>query len=225
MQNKIDAVAMDGPAGAGKSSVAKAVAKRLDFLFVDTGAMYRAITLAAMRAEVDLHDVQALGRLAQEQRIAFDESGTRIFLNNEDVSELIRTPELTRNIKYIANAEPVRAELVKQQQMIAQERPVVMEGRDITTVVLPNARWPLYLDASVECRARRRMKDLTAQGDSMELKELMADIEARDRSDQEREVGPLMRTDTQIYLDTSEMTQEEVVTWIVERVEHDRRED
>jgi cytidylate kinase len=219
---RIEAIGMDGPAGAGKSTVAKRVAEALDFLYVDTGAMYRAVTLAAMQTETDLEDDQAMGALARESEIRFDHTGTKVFLNGDDVSEAIRTPELTRNIKYAAGSTAVRTELVRQQQAIAKHRPVVMEGRDITTVVLPHARWPFYLDASVDCRAERRMKDLEAKGEAMAMEELKRDIEARDRSDAEREVGPLQRTDAQIYLDTSAMTQEEVVDWIVKRVRKDR---
>lgn len=216
-----NAVGIDGPAGAGKSTVAKLVAQRLGFLYVDTGAMYRAVTLAAMRAGVELEDERAMGAVASAVDIGFNDDGTRIFLNGEDVSADIRTPELTRLIRFAARAEPVRTVLVAQQQRIASERPVVMEGRDITTVVMPDARWPFYLDASVACRAQRRLQDLVAMGREVDLDTLVRDIEERDASDFNRSVGPLQRTDAQIYVDTSDMTREQVVDALVARVTAD----
>ncbi|MHC4870899.1 MAG: (d)CMP kinase [Planctomycetota bacterium] len=215
MESKKNAVAIDGPAGAGKSTVAKRVAESLGFLFVDTGAMYRAVTLTAERQGVDMEDAEEMGRTARAIEITFDETGRQVFVNGEDVSSEIRTPELTAKIKYAASSAPVRTELVAQQQQIAEKRPVVMEGRDITTVVLPDAKWRIYLDASVECRAERRMKDFAESGEAADLNKIMEEIEARDRSDFEREVGPLKRIPEQIYVDTSEMTQDEVIDHIV----------
>jgi cytidylate kinase len=211
----IDAVAIDGPAGAGKSTVARAVARRLGFLYVDTGAMYRAVALAAVRRGVDLEDPEAMGRVAESIDLAFDATGERIAVDGEDVTAAIRTPDLTKKIRYAAGAEPVRRALVRDQQAIAETQPVVMEGRDITTVVLPHARWRFYLDASVECRARRRLRDLEAAGHAASFEELAAGIAERDRSDTERAVGPLRRTGEQIYLDTSAMTQAEVIDRVV----------
>jgi cytidylate kinase len=215
VESKKNAVAIDGPAGAGKSTVAKRVAESLGFLFVDTGAMYRAVTLTAERQGVDMEDAEEMGRTARAIEITFDETGRQVFVNGEDVSSEIRTPELTAKIKYAASSAPVRTELVAQQQQIAEKRPVVMEGRDITTVVLPDAKWRIYLDASVECRAERRMKDFAESGEAADLNKIMEEIEARDRSDFEREVGPLKRIPEQIYVDTSEMTQDEVIDHIV----------
>jgi CMP/dCMP kinase len=218
----VEAVAIDGPAGAGKSTIARAVAGRLHFLFVDTGAMYRAVTLAAVRAGTDLADPEAMGAVARASKIDFDETGRRVCLDGEDVSDAIRTADLTRKIRHAAAAAPVREELVARQRRIAESRPVVMEGRDITTVVLPDARWKFYLDASVQCRAERRLRDLSAQGDAPGLAALAAEIEARDRSDFDRPVGPLKRTGEQIYLDTSDMTPEEVTDALVRTVNEDR---
>jgi cytidylate kinase len=215
-----EGVGIDGPAGAGKSTIAKTLAKNLGYLFVDTGAMYRAVTLAAMRKGVTLEDEPAMGKIARKIKINFDQTGTKVFVDGEDVSEEIRKPELTANIKFAARAPEVREELVRQQQAIAQTQPVVMEGRDITTVVLKNARWKFYLDASVECRALRRQKDLAGKGIEEGLEKISKDIKERDRSDFERRVGPLMRTDDQIYVDTSDMSQQEVVAHIEEIIKN-----
>lgn len=211
MGEQVDAVAIDGPAGAGKSTVARAVAERLGFQYVDTGAMYRAVALAAIRRDVDLADPEAMGRVARESALAFDASGERIRLDGEDVSDEIRTPGVTRNTRYAASAAPVRTELVRRQQEMARDRAVVMEGRDITTVVLPHARWKIYLDASVACRAHRRRADLRSAGVETDLAALEREIADRDRSDTERSVGPLVRTPEQVYVDTSDLTQEEVI--------------
>jgi cytidylate kinase len=221
INNKLfEGVGIDGPAGAGKSTIAKTLAKNLDYLFVDTGAMYRAVTFAAMQKGVALEDEAAMGEVARIIKISFDTTGTKVFIDGEDVSKEIRTPELTVNIKFAARAPEVRDELVRQQQVIAQTRPVVMEGRDITTVVLKNAKWKFYLDASVECRAIRRQKDLAGKGIDEDIEKIKRDIEERDRSDFERKVGPLMRTDEQIYVDTSNMSQSEVVAHIEEIIKN-----
>ncbi|MFW5857123.1 MAG: (d)CMP kinase, partial [Planctomycetota bacterium] len=199
----------------------RAVADRLGFVYVDTGAMYRAVALAALRRGVALDDPEAMGGVARAVTIAFDVTGTRLLLDGEDVSAAIRTAEVTRNTRYAASAPPVRTELVRRQQELAADRQVVMEGRDITTVVLPHARWKFYLDASVACRARRRQADLAAAGEPADLAVIADEIEARDRSDRERAVGPLRRTDDQIYLDTSDLSPEAVVDRIVTRVRAD----
>ncbi|MFH0910827.1 MAG: (d)CMP kinase [Planctomycetota bacterium] len=218
----IRAVAIDGPAGAGKSTVARGVAEALGFLYIDSGAMYRAVTLAAMRAGANLHDPEALGAVARSCRLDFDESGTRILLDGEDVSTAIRTPEITAQVRFAASAPPVRAELVGRQRALARARPVVMEGRDITTVVLPEAQWKFYLDAAPECRARRRLKDLDAAGHPTRLEALLGEIASRDRSDLERAVGPLKRTGDQVYLDTTDLSVAEAVQQIVRRAQDGR---
>ena len=219
--SRFPSVGIDGPAGAGKSTVARRVAERLGFLFVDTGAMYRAVTLAAMRAGTPLEDDAAMGAVARACTITFSPDGTAVFLDGEDVSAAIRTPELTRNIRHAASAPSVRAVLVARQQSMARERPVVMEGRDITTVVIPGAKWLFYLDASVECRVRRRLADLVASGQKADPEELRLDIVARDQSDFNRAVGPLCRTPEQVYLDTSGMTADAVIAAIIDRVRAD----
>lgn len=189
MPAQFNAIAIDGPAGAGKSTVAGKVAARLNFLYVDTGAMYRAVALKATRAGVNLEDEAALGAVACGSNLEFDASGTRLLLDGVDVSREIRSPEITAVTRYAARAKPVREELVRRQREMAAARPVVMEGRDITTVVLRDARWKFYLSASPEERARRRAQEMSAAGHAAEFDAILRDILDRDASDMK--VGPL----------------------------------
>lgn len=218
-----DAVAIDGPAGSGKSTIARAVAAQLGFLYIDTGAMYRTVALAAVRRGVPLEDEAAMAQLAQGIGIAFDATGTRVLLDGEDVSAPIRTPEITNITKFAAHAPGVRARLVELQQQMARNRPAVMEGRDITTVVLPGARWKFFVTASPEERARRRMKDFTAGGHAMDFDKLLQDIIARDASD--NAVGPMKQAQEIAragggitLLDTTGLTPDEVIARMVAQV-------
>ena len=222
-ENMVEAIGIDGPAGSGKSTIARQVAERLGFTYIDTGAMYRAVALQAFRLGVDLEDEGAMARIASETDINFDSTGTIIYLNNEDISAAIRTPEITGITKYAARVTDVRHCLVARQQEMARKRPVVMEGRDITTVVLAQARWRIFLTASPEVRAERRMKDFAERGHTVSYSELLKEIIARDESD--NSVGPmkeaqeLARAGRGIYLlDTSQLTQEEVIDKIVKYV-------
>ena len=218
-----DAVAIDGPAGSGKSSVAKRIADARGFLYVDTGAMYRAVALKAMRGGVDLEDPAAMAAVAEGADISFDDTGTRILLDGEDVSGEIRTPEIAKNVKFAARVPEIRARLVRLQQGMCERRPVVMEGRDITTVVLPRARWKFFLTASPEARAGRRHAEMLAAGRDVELADILADINMRDASDYQ--VGPMkdardraMKNDGIHYIDTSNMTPDDVVATILDRM-------
>lgn len=220
MNDLIDSVAIDGPAGSGKSSVARRIAEARGFLYVDTGAMYRAAILAAMRRGVDLEDPAAVTRAAAAADIAFDASGTRIMLDGQDVSADIRDPEVTRNVKYAARVPEIRAMMVERQRSMAEKRPVVMEGRDIATVVLPRARWKFFLTASPEVRAARRHAELIAAGKEISLASILDDINARDASD--FQVGPMKEArdralagDGIVHLDTSGMTPDEVIAAIL----------
>lgn len=211
-------IAIDGPAGSGKSTVAKAIAKRLAALYIDTGAMYRALTLKAMRHHVDLHDERALVALAHETRIELAENAgaLQVYLDGEEVSGLIRTPELTNNVKFIARIPGVRAEMVRLQQIIGREGRAVLEGRDIGTVVFPDADRKFYLDASVDERARRRHRELAAMGHEADLAQIRSDIAARDESDEKRAVGALRQADDAIRIDTSDMTIEQVIDKVLD---------
>jgi cytidylate kinase len=217
------AVAIDGPAGAGKSTVGRALAERLGWLYVDTGAMYRAVTLKAVREGVDLEsgDVEdgtnalaaELARVAREARVELREGppGRCVMLDGEDVTEAIRTPELTRLVRHVARCGAARAEMVTKQRALAEAGGIVMEGRDIGTVVLPEAAAKFYLDAAPDERARRRAVDLEGAGADVDRSRLEAEIVSRDRSDRERADGPLKAAADAEVVDTSGMSFEEVV--------------
>lgn len=210
-------IVIDGPAGAGKSTVARRLAERLGGTYLDTGAMYRAFTLRALRLQVDLEDPAALvevvdgGRL----RMAPEAGGLRVYLDDEDVTAAIRTPEVTRSIHHIAGCGPVRERLVEQQRKLADELPppVVAEGRDLGSVVFPSARIKVYLDASVKVRARRRLADLRA--DAPALAELEAEIALRDERDRTRDVAPLVQVDDAVVVDSTALDPEQVLERLV----------
>lgn len=205
-------IAIDGPAGSGKSTVSKMIAKSLGLLYIDTGAMYRALTLKAMKMSLRLEDEDALVKLACSTSIDLRENGgsLHIFLDGEDVSGAIRTVEVTNNIKYIARIPGVRREMVKLQRSIGKKHGAVLEGRDIGTVVFPDADYKFYLDADVEERANRRYKELAASGNNISMDALKEDVIARDLSDMERAVGPLKRAEDAIFIDTTRLSIEGV---------------
>ena len=206
-------IAIDGPAGSGKSTVSKRIAKRLGLIYIDTGAMYRALTLKAMRGEIDLEDAETLTALARSTRIDLkEESGIlKVFLDGEDVSTLIRTPLVTNNVKYIARVPEVRAEMVKSQRAIGERSGAVLEGRDIGTVVFPDADYKFYLDADADERARRRHKELAESGEKISLERIKKDVVERDMSDMNRNVGALKKADGAIVIDTTKLSIDGVV--------------
>lgn len=209
-------VAIDGPAGSGKSTVSKLVAKRLGLLYIDTGAMYRSLTLKAMKVGADLEDADALTRLAQATKIELkDGTKLRVYLDGEDVSDAIRTVEVTNSIRFVAKVPGVRHEMVKLQREIGHKASAVLEGRDIGTVVFPDARYKFYLDADVEERAKRRQQDLVAAGKNMPLDILIKDVKERDASDFNRKVGPLKKADDAIVIDTTKLSIDQVVDRII----------
>jgi cytidylate kinase len=209
-------VAMDGPAGAGKSTVAKTLAKKLGYLHIDTGAMYRSVTLAALRTKADLKNDTQLEQLAKNSKIELKpgEIENKVFLNGEDVSKDIRTPEVTQASAFIANCVPVRKILVARQQQMGREDSAsyggaVLEGRDIGTDVFPDAQYKFFLDASVETRAKRRYNDLIKAGTQTTLEAVLADVQARDDRDYNRAVGGLRKTADSIVMDHSDLTVEQ----------------
>jgi cytidylate kinase len=215
-------IAIDGPAGSGKSTVSRLVAKKLGLLYLDTGAMYRALTLKAMRESLDLEDAAALVEMTENTKIRLEpeSSGdaTKVFLDNKDVTRQIRTPELTENIKYIARVPGVRECMVKIQRSIGEKSGAVLEGRDTTTVVFPDAAYKFYLDADINERAKRRFRELKALGMNATLEEVLQDAERRDKSDQTRSVGALKRAEDAIYIDTTNLSIDEVVGKILTSV-------
>ncbi len=210
-------IAIDGPAGSGKSTVSKRLAKRLGLLYIDTGAMYRALTLKAIRDKVDLEDESSLIALARTTKIDLEEKGEnlKVFLDGEDVAGLIRTQELTNKVKYIAGTPGVRSEMVKLQRAIGERRGAVLEGRDIGTVVFPNADYKFYLDADPEERTRRRYKELAEIGQKVNLETIKKDVTSRDRSDMTRSVGALKKASDAILVDTTRLSIDEAVEKIL----------
>lgn len=210
-------IAIDGPAGAGKSTVAKRVAEKLGWLYVDTGAMYRAVALLALRQGVSFDDGAALTALAQTARIELlpAAQGCRVLLDGEDVSEAIRMPEVGSAASPVSAVSGVRRALVAQQQAMAAAKPVVMDGRDIGTVVLPDAPCKVFLTASPQVRARRRALELQAKGIKADVDEIAADIAARDQRDSSRAHSPLRQADDARLLDSSACSIDEVVAQII----------
>ncbi len=213
-------VTIDGPAGSGKSTTARAVSHRLDYVFLDSGALYRAVTLAAIRAGVDTKDEKRVASIARACSIEMTrtaEGDNRIFLDQEDVTGAIRQPEITNAIAPVAAHKQVRQTLVSKQRALATDGGIVAEGRDMGTVVFPDADLKIYMHASLEERARRRLLELEGKGIQTSLQSLMNDIAQRDRSDTERAFGPLRQPDDAIVVDTSTMMFEEQVSLIVSK--------
>ena len=214
-------IAIDGPAGAGKSTAAKGAAKKLGWIYVDTGAMYRAMALYLLRNGIDPDDEERLSEALTEAviTIEFREGQQRVILNGEDVTSLLRTEEVG-NMASVSSANPhVREKLVALQQKLAAETSVVMDGRDIGTVVLPDAGLKIYLTASVDVRAERRFQELTEKGGSPDLEEIKRDIEERDYRDSHREHSPLRQAEDAVLLDSSCLTIEETIDAILKLAE------
>lgn len=209
-------IAIDGPAGSGKSTVAKAVAQLLNITYLDTGAMYRAVTYAAMKANLSFDDEAALKTLVDD--IQLDISPKSIQLNGEDVTEAIRTPEVTRCVSDVSKVGYVREKMVILQREIALNQPVIMDGRDIGTVVLPQATYKFFLIADPVERAKRRMLELEAKGFEASLEVITEEIITRDKIDSEREISPLMRAADAIEIDTTHLSIEDVIRKIISLV-------
>jgi len=206
-------VAVDGPSGAGKSTVCRAVARRLNFLLVDTGALYRAVTLAALQRDLDLKDAESLGSLAVELEIDFETSdgGQRVLLDGEDVTDAIRTARVSRSVSQVSAHPQVRDALLDRQRELGRSRDSIVEGRDIGTVVFPDADLKVFYTASVEARARRRHAELVERGESIELEAVRLDMIERDARDRARDVAPLRQPEDALVLDTSGLSFDEAV--------------
>lgn len=198
-------VAIDGPAGAGKSTVARGAAKKLGYIYVDTGALYRTVALAATRNGV-LESAEKTEQMLKDITVdlAFDDAGAQcVYLNGEDVSSLIRTPEISMAASNVSKIPAVRAFLLGLQRDIAAKNNVIMDGRDIATVVLPDAQVKIFLTASPECRAERRYKELLEEGENVKYDDVLADVNARDYQDSHREIAPLKPAEDSVIADTS----------------------
>ncbi|HEY2414749.1 MAG TPA: (d)CMP kinase [Pirellulaceae bacterium] len=211
-------VAIDGPAGAGKSSIASRLAERLGFAFLDTGAMYRAVALAALRSSLGARDEEAIAALADSLTIEFD--GKRTLLDGEDVSAAIRTIEVSTAVHLAADNVAVRRRLVELQRQIAAGRDLVTEGRDQSTVAFPNADCKIFLTASREERARRRFEELSNRGELVTFEDVLAQQDERDRRDESRLVGRLLKADDAIEVPTDGLTLEQVVERLEQIVRH-----
>lgn len=209
-------IAIDGPGGAGKSTIAKQVARALDIDYIDTGAMYRAVGYKLIRDNVDIYDEDAL--LAMLEATDIDFSGGKTILDGEDISDRIRTQEISRKASECSALAPVRAKLVELQKKMGSTKSVIMDGRDIGTVVLKDAELKIYLTASAEERAERRYKELLLKGEDISYEKVLADMQERDYNDMHREITPLRKADDAIELDTTGMSIDEVTEYILRKV-------
>ena len=210
-------VAIDGPAGAGKSTIAKAIAAKMGYVYVDTGAMYRAMALYFLRAGIASEDEEKISSVVDDISVSikYEDGAQHVILNGEDVTGLIRTEEVGNMASASSVYAPVRSKLVALQQELAKTTDVIMDGRDIGTVVLPNADVKIFLTASVECRAKRRFDELVAKGMEADFDKIAKDIEERDYRDSHREISPLKQAEDAILVDSSDMTIDEVVNTII----------
>lgn len=211
-------VAVDGPAGAGKSTIAKAVAKKMNLIYVDTGAMYRAMALFMIWEGIDKNDSEGIAKKCKEADITIRyENGEQVvYLNGNNVSSYLRTEEVGNMASATSPNPAVRSKLTELQKKLALGADCIMDGRDIGTVVLPNAQTKIYLTASSAVRAKRRFDELTAKGETCDIDKIKADIEERDYRDMHRENSPLKQADDAVYVDTSDMSKDEVIDRIIE---------
>jgi len=217
-------IAIDGPAGAGKSSVARRLAEALGYLYIDTGAMYRAATWLTRKNNLDLKDGEAIARLAEESEIILkpadqtSEGRIRVFVDGQEVTKEIRSREITEWASPVSALAPLRTVLVRKQQQLAAHGSAVLDGRDIGTVVLPNAGLKIFLTASPEVRARRCLIDLERQGESASFEELLQAVNERDHRDSTRDVSPLTKAADAIELSTDNLSEDQVVATVMEMV-------
>lgn len=210
-------IAIDGPSGAGKSTIAKAVAKRLGIDYIDTGAMYRAIGLKMTRLNLPMEESEALQQMLEETDIDFHAGD--VILDDVVVNDLIRTPEMSMAASACSALGMVRAKLVELQRKMGQKKSVIMDGRDICEVVLPDAEYKYYLTATAEERARRRTAELIEKGQQVNFEQVLADIQQRDYNDMNRAITPLKKADDAVEIDSTDMSIEEVVNFICAPVE------
>ena len=214
-------IAIDGPAGAGKSTVAKIIAQKMGFLYIDTGAMYRALTLKVLRQKIDIQDKDRIIKAAQDSNIDLKhnpDGSLKVILDAEDVTREIREPVITKFVSDIAKIKEVRENMLKLQRRLGEQRDSVLDGRDIATVVFPDADKKFYIDAGFKERVMRRYKELRGLGQNVTENEVKADLHNRDTIDSTRVFAPLKKADDAVYVDTTNMTIEEVVNKILSYV-------
>ncbi|MDH6366375.1 MULTISPECIES: (d)CMP kinase [unclassified Breznakia] len=207
-------IAIDGPSAAGKSTIAKLLAKQLGYVHIDTGAMYRCCAYQSLKNNIELNDLTALDEMLQHMEISFDKAGN-VFINGEDVSKNIRTNEISMRTSSIAKILLVREKMVAKQREMAKAKGFILDGRDIGTVVLPDAEVKIFMVASVEARAKRRFEEYKMQGVDVDYDQIAKDIEQRDYQDMNRETSPLKKADDAIEIDTSLLNIEQVVNKVL----------
>ncbi len=212
-------IAIDGPAGAGKSTTAKLLAERLNYKYIDTGAMYRAVTLFALRNSIEPTDIEKLVELVKGMKFSFENNGSILFVNSENVSDAIRSPQVSDRVSEFSKIAEIREILVQKQREIGADGGIVMEGRDITTAVFPDAELKIFLTADLDIRAYRRLIELKNKGLNINLNDVRGNLETRDRIDSSREINPLMVTEDSIVIDTTQMTIEEQVNFIYNKAQ------
>lgn len=216
-------ITIDGPAGAGKSTVAKQLAQKLDLSYLDTGAMYRALTLKAIRQNVDLENENDLVAMARQTNIDLENhtTGIKVILDGNDVSEDIRTTEVTNKTFYVAQKPRVREIMVEWQRLLGSKKGVVVEGRDVGTVVFPQANNKFYLDANINERSRRRIEELREKGNDVDADKLAIELKERDNKDLTRSVGPLRKADDAVFIDSTHLTIDEVIEEMMKHINND----
>lgn len=215
------AVAVDGPAGAGKSSISKIVAKKLGYLYIDTGAMYRSVTWAVLHNHIDVNNQKAVEALLPELDLTMEASDDlcKVFIAGQDVTDFIRTPQVNNAVSIVASYKGVRQYLVERQRLMAEAGGVILDGRDIGSVVLPNAELKIYLTASVEARAMRRYLEVKGTVNEQTLEDIKDSVMQRDDMDKNRKESPLIQVEDAVLVDSSEMTFDETVEYILHLVQ------
>lgn len=215
------AVAVDGPAGAGKSSISKIVAKKLGYLYIDTGAMYRSVTWAVLHNHIDVNNQKAVEALLPELDLTMEASddSCKVFIAGQDVTDFIRTPQVNNAVSIVASYKGVRQYLVERQRLMAEAGGVILDGRDIGSVVLPNAELKIYLTASVEARAMRRYLEVKGTVNEQPLEDIKDSVMQRDDMDKNRKESPLIQVEDAVLVDSSEMTFDETVEHILHLVQ------